>query len=66
MRKKQMPVTHKMTIEQVAEAIELLDKGVIYENVARVFGVNKSTLARYVRGAELYGYSFWSRNPTTE
>jgi predicted transcriptional regulator len=48
----------------VAEAIELLEKGVIYEHVAKVYGINVSTLRKYVRGAELYGYSYWSRNPS--
>jgi hypothetical protein len=28
-----------------------------------MLGVASSTLMRYVRGAERYGYSFWSENP---
>ena len=63
LRKKELPVSYKMTKEQVAEAIELLEKGVICEHVAEVYGINVSTLRKYVRGAELYGYSYWSRNP---
>lgn len=66
MKKKYLPVTYKMTKDEVAEAIELLEKGVIYANVAKVFGVSASTLRKYVRGAELYGYSYWSRNPTID
>lgn len=66
MKTAKLPVKHKLTIEQVAEAIELLDSGVTFENVAGAFEIHRSTLARYIRGAELYGYSFWSRNPTTE
>ena len=53
----------RLTIDQVAEAMELADKGVYWGNIAEVFGVHRSTLMRYIRGAEMYGYSFWSQNP---
>jgi len=53
-----------LTKEQVAEAMELANKGVYWGNIALVFGVSKSTLMRYIRNAELYGYSFWSSHPT--
>lgn len=53
----------RLTIDQVAEAMELADKGVYWGNIADVFGVHRSTLMRYIRGAEMYGYSFWSQNP---
>lgn len=55
----------KLTIEQVAEAMELADRGVYWGNIAEVFGVSRQTLMRCVRGAQTYGYSFWTQNPTT-
>ena len=63
LRKKELPVSYKMTKYQVAEAMELLDQGVAFEAVANEFDVHRSTLSKYIRCAELYGYSFWSRNP---
>lgn len=49
--------------EQIAEAMELADRGVYLENIAMVFGVGRLTLTKYMRAAEKYGYSFWSQNP---
>ena len=49
----------KLTIDQVAEAMELNQKGVHWQNIADVFGVSRMTLMRYIYGAERYGYSFW-------
>ena len=49
----------KLSIDQVAEAMELRDKGVFMGNVAELFSVSPSTLMRYIYGAERYGYSFW-------
>jgi predicted transcriptional regulator len=48
-----------LTIEQVAEAFELVDKGVYRDNIAEIFGVSVTTLNRYLRNAKRYGYSFW-------
>ena len=63
MKRKQLPVKYKLNIEQIAQAMEMLDQGVTVGNVANEFEVHSSTLARYIRGAEMYGFSFWSRNP---
>lgn len=63
MRTKKLPVRFKLSKEQIAEAMELLDQGVVLGTVANEFDVHRSTLERYLRCAELYGYSFWSRNP---
>ena len=49
----------KLTIDQIAEAMELNQKGVHWQNIAAVFGVSRMTLMRYIYGAERYGYSFW-------
>ena len=63
MKTKKLPVRFKLSKYQVAEAMELLDQGVVFETVANEFDVHRSTLAKYIRCAEIYGYSFWSRNP---
>lgn len=49
--------------EEVAKAIELSDEGHYWWQVAIILGVANSTLMRYVRGAERYGYSFWTDYP---
>ena len=58
-----MRVRHKMTKEQVAEAMELLNAGVTAESLGIVYGISPSTLRKYIRNAETYGYSFWSATP---
>ena len=61
-RRKPQPFKPKLTIEQIAECFELVQKGVYYENLALIYGVSKHTLKRYMRAAELYGYSFWEHS----
>ena len=51
-----------LTIEQVAEAFELVDKGVYRENIASVMGVSTTCLNRYLRNARRYGYSYWAHD----
>lgn len=51
----------KLSIDQVAEAMELNQKGVYWSNIALILGVSRMTLMRYVYGAERYGYSFWEK-----
>jgi transposase-like protein len=63
MKTAKLPVLFKLSKDQVAEAMELLDQGVAFEAVANEFDVHRSTLSKYIRCAELYGYSFWRRNP---
>lgn len=60
--KKAAPFKPKLTIEQIAECFELANKGVYYENLALIHGVSEQTLRRYMRAAELYGYSFWEHS----
>ena len=60
--RKAPPFKPKLTIEQIAECFELVNKGVYYENLALIYGVSKHTLKRYMRAAELYGYSFWENS----
>ena len=49
----------KLSIDQIAEAMELNNKGVYWGNIALIFGVSRTTLMRYIYAAERYGYSFW-------
>lgn len=49
----------KLSIDQVAEAMELNQKGVYWSNIALIFGVSRMTLMRYIYAAERYGYAFW-------
>ena len=51
----------KLSIDQIAEAMELNKKGVHWQNIALIFGVSRMTLMRYVYGAERYGFSFWDK-----
>lgn len=48
---------------QVAKALVLAEEGHYWWQIAIMLGVAQSTLMRYVRGAERYGYSFWSEYP---
>jgi len=59
-------MSHKLTIEQVAEAFELLESGVYKENLCEIFSVSRNTLDRYLRGAKRYGFSFWTNEPSEE
>lgn len=49
-----------LSIEQVAEAFELRQKGVYYANIAMILGVSETTLRRYMKAAEKYGFSYWN------
>ena len=52
----------KLSIDQVAEAMELNNKGVYWSNIALILGVSRMTLMRYIYAAEKYGYSFWDED----
>lgn len=56
---KPKPIKRCLSIEQIAEAFELYNKGVYYCNIAMLFGVSELTLRRYMKAAERYGYAFW-------
>jgi hypothetical protein len=56
----------RLSIEQVAEAFELRQKGVYYANIAMIFGVAETTLKRYMRAAEKYGFSYWNTDGVQE
>ena len=49
----------KLTIEQVAHAFEQRSLFVSYEWIAQDLGVSYTTLRRYMRNAERYGFAFW-------
>lgn len=49
----------KISIDQMAEVMELRVKGVAWDNLAQIFGVSSKTLCRYTRLAEMYGFGFW-------
>ena len=50
----------KLSIEQIAEVFELRVKGVAWENLAIIFGVNAKTLVKYHRQAARFGFDFWT------
>lgn len=55
---------YALSKNQIAQAMEMYDSGRWYwGGIALHFGVSIQTLRRYVRGAELYGYSFWTPHP---
>ena len=46
------------------KAMEMYNSGNWYwGGIAEHFKVDKSTLMRYIRGAEIYGYSLWTETP---
>ena len=49
-----------ISIEQMAEVMELRTKGVAWDNLGIIFEVSSTTLRRYVRLAERYGFGFWA------
>lgn len=49
----------KLTQEQMAEVFELRDKGVSWDNLTYIFSISASTLQKYYRLAEEYGFGFW-------
>jgi len=49
----------KLTIEQVAYAFELRGLFCSYESIAMDLGVSTSTLRKYMRNAENYGFAYW-------
>ena len=47
--------------------MEMYNNGDHYWNgIAQYFKVDKGTLMRYIRAAEIYGYSFWTETPTED
>jgi len=54
---------HALSKEQVAEALELYEEGNYWWQIAIMMRVSQSTLMRYIRNAEKYGYSFWISYP---
>ena len=56
----------KLNIDQIAECFELRERGVYVSNLAQIFGVHEATLRKYLRLAELYGFSLWSSKDDIE
>ena len=52
----------RLSIDQVAYCFEELDKGASQEALAFELRISTTTLRRYLRAAERYGFSFWSVN----
>ena len=53
------PRKRKLTIEQIAEAIELRTKGVGYERLGMIFDVGTDCMRYNIRGAQEHGYNWW-------
>lgn len=49
----------KLSIEQVAYAFEQRGLFCSYESIALDLGVSYTTLRRYMRNAEHYGFAYW-------
>ena len=50
----------RLTIEQVAYAFELRGLFCSYEAIAMDLGVSCTTLRKYMRNAENYGFAYWA------
>ena len=50
----------KLSIEQMAEVMELRVKGVSWTNLSIIFNVSDKTLKKYVRQAQMYGFYYWT------
>lgn len=59
-------MANKLTIDQVAEALELQNSGVFIWAIAKLLHVHESTLRKTLRNAERYGFSYWSTQPTDQ
>jgi hypothetical protein len=53
------PRRRKITIQQVAEAMELRTKGIGYERLGMIFGVSPDCMRNNIRGAKTHGYNWW-------
>jgi DnaJ-class molecular chaperone len=49
----------KLTKDEMAEAYELYTAGVYISNLALLFHVSETTMSKYLRQVELYGYALW-------
>ncbi len=58
---------YALSKKQVASAMEMYNNGDKYwGGIADHFKVDKGTLMRYIRAAEIYGYSFWTERPSED
>lgn len=53
------PRKRKLTIEQIAEAIELRGKGIGYERLGMIFNVGADCIRYNIKGAQEHGYNWW-------
>ena len=53
------PRRRKLTIAQVAEAMELRSKGIGCERLGIIFGVSSDCIRNNIRGAQEHGYNWW-------
>jgi hypothetical protein len=53
------PRKRKLTIQQIAEAMELRSKGIGYERLGMVLNVSSDCVRNNVLGAQRHGYNWW-------
>jgi hypothetical protein len=53
------PRKRKLTIQQIAEAMELRSKGIGYERLGMIFGVSQDCMRNNIKGAQRHGYNWW-------
>lgn len=50
----------KLTIEEMAEVFELRDKGVSWVNLSMIFNISDTTIKKYYRNAQRFGFYYWT------
>lgn len=50
----------KLSIDEMGEVYELRRKGVSWDNLSMIFGVSTTTIRKYYRQAEMFGFDLWS------
>ena len=53
------PRKRKLTIDQIAEAMQLRSKGIGYERLGMIFDVGTDCIRKNIRGAQEHGYNWW-------
>ena len=53
------PRKRKLTIQQIAEAMEFRSKGIGYERLGMIFDVGTDCIRNNIRGAQEHWYKWW-------
>jgi hypothetical protein len=53
------PRKRKLTIDQIAEAMELRTKRIGYERLGMIFNVGTDCMRYNIKGAQEHGYNWW-------